>query len=480
MSRAVTTARNLVTSNDDLLSSLEGVECILLEGLCENYAGNLRRSWLAARRAVTLAQMLGLDRGAKPLSLTGTAIAPDEMWFRVLQFERYLCLMLSLPQSICEDSFTSPQALATRTALERFQRLTCVAAGRLLKRSASEIYDRKTTREIDKLLQDASAMMPAQWWVSPSSSMSPSRMDKLGDTLRFNDHFMHYHLLVHLHLPYLLRPRSERECEYNKMTAVTSSREVLSRLAAFRASHSIGYYCRGVDSLASISSTALTLAHIMSDHGRGADQDGSHFLDHQRLSDRGMLEQNLAIMREIASLYNDAIATRAVTLLQHLLSIEEVLASGAASYQASMVQEPREGGDLGCVTKLSEDGMVLSIFLPHLGAVKIERQDDSREATLRATPPIGVSQARNTQRGWDQPLLSIGGSEGDRISLQSQQLSSPQATSLVSRDVCENSQGLSNEAVDLGSWAIDDVDLGFLDACSFTEGESGCGELYNL
>lgn len=77
--------------------------------------------------------------------------------------KRHLCLMLSLPQSICEDSFTSPQALATRTALERFQRFTCVAAGRLLKRSESGIYNPKTTREIDKLLQDASAMMPPQW-----------------------------------------------------------------------------------------------------------------------------------------------------------------------------------------------------------------------------------------------------------------------------------------------------------------------------
>ncbi|KAL6862579.1 hypothetical protein ACO1O0_002814 [Amphichorda felina] len=172
-------------------------------------------------------------------------------------------------------------------------------------------------------------------------------MDKLGDTLRFNDHFMHYHLLVHLHLLYLLRPRSERECEYNKMTAVTSSREVLSRLAAFRASHSIGYYCRGVDSLAFISSTALALAHIMSDHDRGADQDGSHFLAHQRLSDRGMLEQNLAIMREIASLYNDTIATRVVTLLEHLLAIEEDLASGGGQIPGCHCAGAESRGDLG-------------------------------------------------------------------------------------------------------------------------------------
>lgn len=49
-----------VTSDDEINASIEGVECLALQGIYEVNAGNLRKSWLAYRRAVTIAQLLGL------------------------------------------------------------------------------------------------------------------------------------------------------------------------------------------------------------------------------------------------------------------------------------------------------------------------------------------------------------------------------------------------------------------------------------
>ncbi|KAF4877763.1 Dehydrocurvularin biosynthesis regulator [Colletotrichum siamense] len=96
MFRAVTTAHDLVTSNDELVASLEGIECILLEALFKNYTGDLRQSWLAARRAVTIAQMLGLDRGIAPVSLSGFSVNLNDMWFRIIQFDR--CCKLTITE----------------------------------------------------------------------------------------------------------------------------------------------------------------------------------------------------------------------------------------------------------------------------------------------------------------------------------------------------------------------------------------------
>jgi hypothetical protein len=41
---------------------LEGVECLALQGIYEVNAGNLRKSWLAYRKAVTIVQLLGVHR----------------------------------------------------------------------------------------------------------------------------------------------------------------------------------------------------------------------------------------------------------------------------------------------------------------------------------------------------------------------------------------------------------------------------------
>jgi hypothetical protein len=69
MSRVVDTASRLVTTNEDLISSAEGIECIMIEAMYQNYAGNLHRAWMAVRRATTVAEMMALQRGLNSPSL---------------------------------------------------------------------------------------------------------------------------------------------------------------------------------------------------------------------------------------------------------------------------------------------------------------------------------------------------------------------------------------------------------------------------
>ncbi|KAG9679420.1 hypothetical protein KCU87_g795, partial [Aureobasidium melanogenum] len=46
-----------ITKNEDLVTSVEGLECIMLEATYQNYAGNLHQAWMAVRRATTIAQL---------------------------------------------------------------------------------------------------------------------------------------------------------------------------------------------------------------------------------------------------------------------------------------------------------------------------------------------------------------------------------------------------------------------------------------
>lgn len=75
-----------VTSDDEIAATIEGVECLTLQGIYEVNAGNLRRSWLAYRKAVTMAQFLGLHRVSvrAPQERQGVfAIWSHYLWFQV-------------------------------------------------------------------------------------------------------------------------------------------------------------------------------------------------------------------------------------------------------------------------------------------------------------------------------------------------------------------------------------------------------------
>ncbi|EFQ33915.1 uncharacterized protein GLRG_09059 [Colletotrichum graminicola M1.001] len=463
MSRAVKSAHNLVVCNDEMVSSLEGIECIMMDGLYENYAGNLKRSWLAARRSVAIAQMLGLDRGVRPKSLTASVIEPGDLWFRLVQFERYLSLMLGLPQSSLDDVYARPDALEGCAPLDRFFRLCTVACGQLLQRDPSIVYGPEDNKEIDKFLQEASALMPAQWWVPPTFTSDAGPLERIRERLRFCDHTMYYHLLLQLHFPNVLRPISECGHIYHRMTAITAGREILSRVLSFRASRPSRYYCRGIDLIAFLSSTALCLAHICDAPQDVTAQHGFHFLAHQRLSDRGLLEQTLAAMQELVDRDKDEIGARVASLLAYLLPIEEDVASGG-KYLVAFSPEAPDHDDLGYSVKMSEDGTTLKIFLPHFRAIKIQRKGSGGEQ---------LPMSHSTTSGYVGSKLRLESSmtgDGSAPSTRSRQSPIPTLTSL--NDVEKNGsrrteyveQPLLGQEVDEEDWALENFDFTFLDS----------------
>ncbi|KAK7229437.1 hypothetical protein V2G26_001607 [Clonostachys chloroleuca] len=481
MTGAVSKAHHLVTSNDELVASIEGIECLMLEGLYESYSGSLRPSWLATRRAVTIAQMLGLHRGVRPTSLTRATFKPDHVWFRLVQLDRYLSIMLGLPPISVDDSFAEPEVLDTCTPEERMQRLNCAAAGRLLRRTPTDALDPAKTKEIDKLLQDSSASLPPQWWLTPTLSSCHGQMDTIRDTLRFNGHFMHYHMLVHLHLPYLLSLETSRDYDYSRMAAISASREILSRIASFRTFRPTGYYCRGVDLLAFLACTALGLAHIC-DHSRRRTGDGEFpFLDHQRLSDRGLLEHTLQYMSDMARVNDDAIGSMVAALLEHLLAIEEDAAAGSSYTVTSCMDSDMESEEEtgGSHFKLSPDGSVLTIHLPHIWVVRIAHgpgqsgrlpTKTSRNSTSTSEPAESTAQrlpASNQARKVQQQSKMLGSPILQNPSLA-------QLMPFVTRDHLANvSQGAEDGSLDFllpiqelneNEGVVEDIDISFFNS----------------
>jgi hypothetical protein len=415
LSQVVEAAR-LVTANDELVASVEGIECLIMESMYYDAVGNLQRAWMAIRRAIAMAQMMGLHRAHHvPKSRedgSGLANDPKQMWFRLIQADRYISMMLGLPHGPSDSAFAAPNALEGTSPVERMRRLDVLAAGLILQRNDTDMHDAAATRQVDRLLQKSAASVPSQWWLPPNPALFPAGHDAPGlldEVIRLMDQFVHYHLVVQLHLPYLLRSpvdggnnhnhnnNNSTSDMYSKITSVTASRELLTRYVAFHQVSSTAHYCRGVDFLAFLTASTLCLAHLEASQERQAFPDddenseppsynGLAFLTHQRPSDRGLMEQAAAGIEEVAGATRDAAVSKMGVVLGRLLEMEEDAARGGGRYvitfcspfEAAFERES-EGMEAG---RVSEDGEELCIFIPHFGCIEVKRDAQQDERLL--------------------------------------------------------------------------------------------------
>ncbi|RYP74624.1 hypothetical protein DL771_002890 [Monosporascus sp. 5C6A] len=383
MSRVFNTATRLVTSNDELICSVDGIECVMIESMYLNNAGNLRRAWLANRRAMVMAQMMGLHTGTSSSRMilekeTRDRIDPDYMWFRLVLSDRYLSLMLGLPQGSLENVFASPEALDGCMAVERMERMESVAAGLILQRNSAERTDLAATYKVDKMLQEAAALMPPQWWLmTPKLAAIADDAKAFEESIRVTNQFAHHHLLVQLHLPYIMLPSSiNPSYDYSKMTAASASRAIVAQFVSFRNSISATAYCRGIDFVTFVASTTLCIAHIEArcQHKSGTGKSITVFqsLQHQRLSDRGLLERTLEVMETMAQSCRDAVAQKISSILRPLLAIEKNSFKGDC-YHICASSEVYEQ-ESQCLGDTSEAFHALRIQIPYFGTIQIEHR----------------------------------------------------------------------------------------------------------
>lgn len=90
MDKYLATVQTLIISDDELVCSIEGLECLVLQGMLHINGGNLRRGWLSFRRALNIGQLMGIHRES--------SVVPGGrvMWQQIVQADRYL---------VCRSSF---------------------------------------------------------------------------------------------------------------------------------------------------------------------------------------------------------------------------------------------------------------------------------------------------------------------------------------------------------------------------------------
>jgi hypothetical protein len=326
--RLANTAIAMVTRDDELVGSIEGLECVVLEATYWLNWGNLQRSLITLRRAVVIAQLMGLHPSGQYKVLDPkTEAYLQPLWIRILHCERALCLFVGLPQASLDHSMASEELLANETPMGRIERIHSVIASRILARneSKSNPHDFTLTQELDIELQKAAKSLPSKWWLIPNlSSVKDDQQALFSNSRRLVDQMFHYNLLNLLHLPHMLRASAKHNYDYSKMMCVNASREMLSRFIMFRSSNRVASSFRAIDFLALIAGMTLLLAHLDSHRFPQSD----NLLAHQCISDRAMIEQVEENMVEVGRLNSDALSVQSADLLRRLSAIEIQVADG--------------------------------------------------------------------------------------------------------------------------------------------------------
>ncbi|KAF2829512.1 hypothetical protein CC86DRAFT_380204 [Ophiobolus disseminans] len=398
MERLADTAIRLVTTNDDLLGSIEGLQCVMIESIYHVNKGNLRRSWVTCRRAFSIAQLMGLSRSASQAQYKvldpETQYSSQHMWFRMVGLERHLCLMMGLPQGCLDRSMASDLALAGDTPMGRLERMHCVLASRILERNESALGsdNRALTRDLDLDIQKAARTFPSKWWLPPSLIVdSTESQDLFWEARRLFAHVFHYSLVLQLHMPYMLHFTSDQGvCDYSRITCVNASREVISRFITLRSSNRIALDCRTIDFFALMAAMTLLIAHL-DGHRIGA----GNLLAHQYLSDRAMIEQVQDCMEKLHRLNRDALSAQSADLLRRLLAMEAKAVSGEAMADA-------QSTDASPLITDEDSHVSVDVTTPYYNIIKIAREgirrhrpmpssDSAQSATLVDDDEISMS-----------------------------------------------------------------------------------------
>ncbi|OAL42984.1 hypothetical protein IQ07DRAFT_616741 [Pyrenochaeta sp. DS3sAY3a] len=369
MDRLVETAVRLVTTNEKIITCIDGLECIVLEGVFHSNNGSLRRAWLAFRKAMVIAQLMKIDQQKPipaPASDASNQIRPMFLWFRIVYMDSYLSLMLGLPHGGQDTNMEND--IPGETPSCKLERAHTLIARKIIDRNRQEslFHDFTATRELDRELLMAARCLPDKFWLPPDyTGIQPNTKESFWEIMRLCDQLHHFNLVHLLHLPFLLRCEKEsKDYAYAKITCVNASREILSRFISFRKSNSdmVGAYCRTADFFAFMAGMTVLLAHI-----------DSHRLDvvdwraHQRLGDRAMVEQLLQNLELVRQQRNDSLTHNSAEQLRRLLDIESDAARGIQHTAGNTVNS------------LEENCGELQLSIPYFGIIKIGRYGITRD-----------------------------------------------------------------------------------------------------
>lgn len=232
MENYVTTVTSLVTSSDEQLLTLPGLETLLLLATYNLNIANLRQAWLIVRRAMNLAHLMGFHRIVQVQSIPPVDAIETAAWIwrNLVDLDRVLGLHLRLP--FASDDYPITEDLAPH--INHRSRLATLC------RQVSELDGEVTPQSyvqalaLDEKLESMMKEQPKEFWDVPNVPPTARTLESYEVLERLMVQIWHFELKIFVHLPFLLRAPHESRFEYSKVAALQASRNIVMRWFALR------------------------------------------------------------------------------------------------------------------------------------------------------------------------------------------------------------------------------------------------------
>lgn len=365
----------LIVQDDDLASTLPGLEAIII--LCKWYNnwGRPRKAWLLNRRAIELAQLSGIHMStARPPHPSDTLYNRRlKLWTSLALSDRFLGLILGLPYSI-QDNFLRPQVEMRlkneKPNLESYALRLSLIMGPLIDRNQEDPAKMSlaATLKIEQDLESHARAMPPDFWEVPGPGCSPEESND-----RLVTHFMHHFTRALIHLPFMLRSHSDRRYQYSHDAALESSRTTLLSYNGLRSWSGINpYICRVLDF------QVFTVAMLLIIHLLGYSEDSPNYSQVQDDKDWALVDATTEVLRQVA-------AEPAGTVAAQSLHILDSITKSVPNF------DPQNACDMSC-----------KITVPYFGVVTVspgKKMFSARQKRTRSRPVTGpgLSQTSSEQ-----------------------------------------------------------------------------------
>jgi hypothetical protein len=258
MQNYVSTVTTLITSSDELMLTLHGLETLLLLALFHMNSANLRQSWLIIRRGLNLAHLMGFHRiiTQPDLSPPIPAVSNAKMiWRSFVDIDRYLGLHLRLP--FAADDYPLPDDADSHLVHKSKINALARQVADLDRDISPQGY--ASALALDEKLESVMKEMPKEFWDVPNIPSTARSPESFAALERLMVQMWHFEIKVFIHLPYLLRATKDSRYEYSKVTALQASRNILMRWFALRNASITQACCRFAEIGVFIAAVTLTL-----------------------------------------------------------------------------------------------------------------------------------------------------------------------------------------------------------------------------
>lgn len=253
----------------------------------------------------------------------------------------YRCtVLLGVSTANDDESFAESYRTVHDTPTKRLEKIHTVMTGAIIKRNldmqraaaraisgigpSDSFFG--TTQAIDCALEQAGKSMGSAWWEPVEVNLATASPAEL---VHAHAHVMtqmgHHHLLVLLHLPYMMRDPKERRWDYSKTTCMSSSRALLRAYLVFRHITDAAAACRHTDYGALTAAMTLLLGYL-DPKLRSRDA----VVSHQRAEDRELATAIRDMMDRMAEQDDDKLSRETSDIITRLLPLTDVdqMASG--------------------------------------------------------------------------------------------------------------------------------------------------------